>query len=194
MADTPQANPRPDADEPADAKPSRGRLARLADPFRNHKRLWAVLGVLMLVPIVGISCYRLGYRAAASPANAEISLGEFRFDACKPAAGQVADASFALHLALLDEVARPARQRLQVRAFRVEQDIEELLRRAHSTDFDDPSLAELKRQLQEQINRTLGLRAIADVIVTNLQLDRAPAPPVSVAAPAESLSWGKPTT
>ena len=60
------------------------------------------------------------------------------------------------------------------------QDVEELLRRAHGTDFADPALTELKRQLQETVNHSLELRAIDEVIVTGLaveQCDPGPQPP-----------------
>ncbi len=59
-----------------------------------------------------------------------------------------------------------------------------MLRKAHDGDFDDPSLRELKRQMQEQINQTLGMRAIAAVIMADLKLQgvRAAEPPMVTAA------------
>ena len=53
---------------------------------------------------------------------------------------------------------------------RVRQDIEQLLRRARDADFSEPSLAGLKRRIQEQVNETVRMRVVADVIFTELSL------------------------
>ncbi|MEX0866374.1 MAG: hypothetical protein WD030_03380, partial [Pirellulales bacterium] len=65
-----------------------------------------------------------------------------------------------------------ARQRLEMHQYRVQQNVEELLRQAHGGDFSDPTLAELKRQMQEKINDTIAVRGISDVIITDLRLQR----------------------
>jgi len=72
--------------------------------------------------------------------------------------------------------------------FRVQQNVEELLRRAHGGDFDDPGLGELKRQLQERINERSG-RAIAEVIVTDLKLQHNGQDAGLVTGTAESVPW-----
>jgi flagellar basal body-associated protein FliL len=100
----------------------------------------------------------------------EISLGEFEFASPDVAAATIAVAKFNLHIALLTEVDRQARLRFGARKFRVQQDIEELLRLARGGDFEDPRLEELKRQIQEQVNATLDMRAVSQVIVTDLEL------------------------
>ena len=64
------------------------------------------------------------------------------------------------------------KQRLAGRKYHVQQEVEELLRKAHSGDFEDPGLQELKRQLLEQINQALNLRAVAEIIITDLKLNR----------------------
>ncbi len=88
-------------------------------------------------------------------------------------AGGISKADFSLHLALLEPVDPKAGQRLAARKYHIQQDVEELLRKAHSGDFEDPNLTDLKRQLQEQINQAIGLRAISEVIITDLRLHRA---------------------
>jgi len=77
-----------------------------------------------------------------------------------------------------------ARTRLAARKFKVQQDVEQLLRQAHPDDFADPVLAGLKRQLQEQINESLGLRAISEVIITSLEYGSQPPATTPVAAPS----------
>jgi len=135
---------------------------------------WRWLVVLIVVSLVlngmGLATYRLLGGTRGPEPTPEVALGTYRFLAAPREPGQVETASFSLHIALLEHVEAPARVRLRDRQHRVRQDVEELLRRAHGGDFEDPTLAGLKRQLQEQINDTLGMRAIADVIITNLEL------------------------
>jgi len=135
---------------------------------------WRWLVVLLVVSLVlhgmGLATYRLLGSTRDREPTPEVALGTYHFLAAPREPGQVESASFSLHIALLEHVEAPARQRLRDRQHRVRQDVEELLRRAHGGDFEDPTLAGLKRQLQEQINDTLGMRAISDVIITNLEL------------------------
>jgi flagellar basal body-associated protein FliL len=141
---------------------SRGRFAT---------RPWVIagLGVWTLVNAAGFAFYRGQSQPAPQEVpSPEVSLGEFKFCADPAEHGPVVTARFALHVSLASQSDRVGRERLTARKFRVQQDVEELLRRAHGADFDDPSLRELKRQIQEQINETLGLRAVADVIITDL--------------------------
>jgi len=140
------------------------------------RRFWSFHGLVILflgiITLQGaVLIYYYGSNGSLkTPLNAEISLGKFCFKADEGEQGHISNAEFGLHIALLQQVAPHARHQLAIHQFRVQQDIEELLRQAHSGDFDDPTLGELKRQLQEQINETLGMRAIADVIITDLRL------------------------
>ena len=61
---------------------------------------------------------------------------------------------------------------MAARKYHIQQDVEELLRKAHSGDFDDPGLTDLKRQLREQISQDIGVRAVSEIIVTDLKLSR----------------------
>lgn len=112
-------------------------------------------------------------KVASSP---EVTLGEFQFLSRFATGNQVNRANFSLHIALLDQLDRQARNRLVQRKFRVLQNIEELLRKTPSGDFDDPMLVDLKLQLQERINQTLELKVIADVIITDLTVEHKSAP------------------
>jgi len=102
----------------------------------------------------------------------EVRLGEFGFVSSQAEAGQVVKADFAVHIALSEDMEQEGRRRIVQRQFRLQQDMQQLLRGAHSGDFDDPLLNGLKRKLKERINKTLGIRAAADVIITDLKTER----------------------
>jgi len=138
--------------------------------FLDGRWLVVLIVVSLVLNGLGLATYRLLAGTQGPEPTPEVALGTYRFLAAPGEPDHVESASFCLHIALLEHVEAPARQRLHDREHRVRQDVEELLRRAHGGDFEDPTLAGLKRQLQEQINDTLGMRAIADVIITNLDL------------------------
>ena len=138
--------------------------------FLPRKWTAIILGASMANFAGGFVCSRVLFGPSRVTQEPEFGLGEFRFEARSSELGKIGGAEFSLYIALLDSVDQEARQRLQTHKYRVSQNVEELLRKAHGGDFDDPSLGGLKRQLQEQINETLGMRAIADVMITNLRL------------------------
>ena len=49
--------------------------------------------------------------------------------------------------------------------------------------------AELKQRLQEQINEALGIRVIADVVITDLKLDRVGEPIERITETAGAQPW-----
>jgi flagellar basal body-associated protein FliL len=134
-------------------------------------------------------------RTSGRQVRGEVTLGEFEFHSPPGAVSRVGSASFQLHISLLQEMETRARTRLEGRRFKVQQDVEELLRQAHGGDFDDPQLDELKRQIQEQINQSLDLRAISEVIITDLAVDRRniEADPATAAAPETGESAQPPS-
>lgn len=152
-------------------------------------RSWVVVLVIVLI---GVQFAIFGYlrsSASTAPTTPEITLGEFQFEDRTDSAAAIQSAEFKLHIGLLSEVDRDARLRLHARRFKVQQGVEELLRRAHSADFEDPSLGELKRQLQEQINTSLGIRAVSEIIITDLAIQRS----THVATGGTSESTATPT-
>lgn len=166
------------------------------------KRLFSYRGlaIFLLATVIFqgalFSYYQFGGKASATGSSAEVSLGTFHFESDETVGGRVAFAEFGLYIALLEQVDQAARYQLARHQFRVQQDIEELLRQAQSGDFDDPSLEELKRQLQEQINATLQMRAIADVIITDLMIKlEEPDADAPMTKTAELVPWvEKPST
>ena len=160
--------------------------------FTTNKKWLAILvGAAIALQGVGLACYKLGRAHCNVNPSAEIDLGQYCFVAYGAEDGPIGGAKFQLHIALLEQVDRAARKRLNQRQYRVRQDVEQLLRRAHGGDFDDPDLGELKRQLQEQINETLGMRAIADVVITDLKLQDSGRRRNRVSDTAESVPWAE---
>ncbi len=131
------------------------------------------LAVSILANLVGVLYFRSLAIQAYPVSPQEIPLGDYRFVAEQYVPGQVTEADFTLHVELIRQTADPARRLLEARRQRVRQNVEELLRTAHGGDFSDPALRQLKGQLQKRINETLEIRAVADVIVTDLRLQRA---------------------
>ncbi len=132
------------------------------------------LAVLLISTLVihgiGLAYYKFGSTRAQVEYSPEITLGNFEFRADKTAGGRVQGAEFSLYITALEGLDRIARNRLASHKFRVQEEIESLLRQTHSGDFDDPALNDLKRQIREQINHALGNRVVSDVIITNLKI------------------------
>jgi hypothetical protein len=174
-----------------EAVTSRPKLARLLGKLVTKRLLLTLLALSATGHVIGYLHYCLTVAAVSGPIAPEVSLGRFRYNADPNYAGPIAAADFSLHVSLLAPVDRAARFRLAQRRYRVQQSIEELLRSARCGDFEDPALLILKRRLQEQINETIGLRGVDEVIVTGLSLERsavesAPDTAASVACVSES--------
>lgn len=186
-------------EDPIAAKPESGSFVA-APPWWRHllEPKWLVLFVVLalVVPGIVLALSRLSSAAGAEEnGHDELSIGEFRFLADANERSPIIAATFSLHLALIPEAEAVGLARLASHKFRVQQGVEQLLRQAHGGDFEDPRLGDLKRQLQEQVNETLGVRAVADVIVTDLELEYSPG--VAASAPAAdvagTLPWGEPS-
>jgi hypothetical protein len=150
------------------------------------------LAVSILANLVGVFYFRsLAIRAYPVVAQ-EIPLGNYRFMAEEYEPGQVTQAEFALYIELVRQAEPAARRLLEVRRQKVRQNVEELLRTAHGGDFRDPALRGLKGQLQKRINETLEIRAVAEVIVTELQLERAQSQAESGRYREKNVPWVEP--
>jgi hypothetical protein len=157
---------------------------------RLSRRLLAVLLAASLVMNAAVFVYvrSCGIATVARPSSPEFELGAFEFRGSETAGTVVEGAKFSLCISLLDGVESAAREHLTARRHGIQQAVEELLRTAHSDDFEDPSLRGLKRQVQEQINGVLGMRAISEVIITNLVLKRGRQPADGKTQTAGSVS------
>jgi hypothetical protein len=179
--------PRPKAaDEAPEASktPANGAAKSWWRRFIAKRWFVALVVALLVVPTAGFVCLRPRPKPQPVVPPAEITLGMFQFAGGKGQDCCIAEAEFALAITLLSQVDDAARESLAARRLRVQQGVEQLLRNAHSADFDDPSLVELKRQMREQIDQTLGMRAIGEIIITDLKVRHGEhaAPPAAVAA------------
>ncbi len=165
-----------ESEESKKGKPGKGTWRK-----RLRQPLWICLIVSTTIVAHGLLiAFHAFVGTTTDRADGEVSLGEFAYVNSGDKIDSIVRAGFQIHIRLLDGVEKSARRRLSDRQFRVIQDVEELLRRAHGTDFADPALTELKRQLQETVNQSLELRAIDEVIVTGLVVekrDSGPQPP-----------------
>jgi flagellar basal body-associated protein FliL len=190
MAELDKPDRAAEEEETAEQQPSKRRkpgrlLARLLEP----KWLLVLLAVSITGHAIGFTYYKAVARGSADDPSREVSLGVFRFVADPAEGSGIGTADFALHLALLEQVEGAARRELSAKRFRVQQAVEELIRRAHGGDFEDPLLTDLKQRLQEQINEALGIRVIADVIITDLKLERKGEPIERIADTGGAEPW-----
>ena len=163
----------PEAESGSDNQNTKATIAnRLTSFFRTSRGLALLIAATITVQVLGF--WYIGHLLVKDRADEphEISLGTYEYVGDHRPQSSIAEASFDLHISLVDELDEAARTRLKARRFKVEQDIEQLLRQAHEADFEDPTLAELKRQLQELINQSLEMQAVSEVIITNLSVDR----------------------
>ena len=164
MAEKEEKTDSPDDEPPQEKKVSKRK--RLWSRLANRRTLGAVLALSVIAHGIGFIYYnKLRQIIVQSP---EVGLGEFEFEKVDTRLSPVTQATFTLHVSLLTDTETKARARLYTRRFRVKQDIEQLLRDAQGGDFEDPILEELKRRIREQINKTLDMRVVEQVIITDL--------------------------
>ena len=135
MAELDKPDRAAEEEETAQQQPSKRRkpgrlLARLLEP----KWLLVLLAVSITGHAIGFTYYRAVAGRSADDPGREVSLGEFRFVADPAEGSGIGTADFALHLALLEQVEGAARRELSAKRFRVQQAVEELIRRAHGPD------------------------------------------------------------
>ena len=141
-----------------------------------------VLVCTLIAPCIGIAYYKLNNNAPVVESSPEISLGDYQFSADKSADGRISGADFTVYITALDGLDRITRAKITSHKYRVQEEIETLLRQAHTGDFDDPMLTELKQKIREQVNRVIGNRVVSDVIITNLKIKPAEKKPSTATA------------
>lgn len=161
--------------------------------FRGQtKQYWLPILLISTIVIhgIGLAYYKISINQAPVEYSPEISLGSYEFAADKTAGGRVVGADFALYITALEGLDHIARTRLASHKFRVQEEIEVLLRQAHSGDFEDPALSDLKRRISEQINQVLENRVVSEVIIANLKISASnKKEPAATADAASSPPW-----
>jgi flagellar basal body-associated protein FliL len=158
--------------EEAEAQQAPAKKPRFAIFRGRSAQYWLVIFLIVTLAVHGLGLAYYKFSSASTPVvySPEITVGNFRFAADKSSGGLVKNAEFALYITALDGLDRLTRNRLASHQYRVQQGIETLLRQAHSGDFDDPALNDLKRQIREEVNKVLDGRVVSDVIITNLKI------------------------
>lgn len=171
MADETKRPENPSAEEEKTVESSAGksRFALLCGKTVQYWLAFLLISTL-IVHGIGWAYYKSINTRAQADSSPEIEVGNFHFTADKTSGGRITGAEFSLFITALDGLDRIARTKMYSHKYRVQQEIESLLRQAHGGDFDDPALNDLKRQVREQINQVLGNRVISDVIVANLKI------------------------
>ncbi|MBN2579655.1 MAG: hypothetical protein JXB10_11755 [Pirellulales bacterium] len=162
-----------DAEEPSNSEGKK--------TFQFFKGKWffqTVVGLIVLSVVVQAGGWLYYYLTSPNQAQQgpEIGLGQYQFRDAPPAGGRITKAQFALHVTLLKGLEKSGREALADHKYRVQQDVEQLLRTVHSGDFEDPALDGLKLQIREKVDKAVGTRVVSDVIITDLKLTLASPP------------------
>jgi len=179
-------------DASTEAKPA-GK-SKIASFFGKTMQYWLAFLLITTLVIHGLgwAWYKAGSAGPAVETSPEIGIGTFKFAADKTSGSRVTGAEFSVYVTALDGLDRVARNRLASHKFRVQEEIEAMLRQAHGGDFVDPDLSDLKRQIRERIDQALKNRVVSDVIITNLKFAlpdvKEPAP---AAESASSPTWSE---
>ncbi|MGD0382139.1 MAG: hypothetical protein ABSA77_01370 [Thermoguttaceae bacterium] len=182
-------NPSSDEEKTEASTAGKSRFALLRGKTMQYWLAFLLISTLVIHGI-GLAYYKTSNTHAPIEYSPEIGVGNFQFTADKTAGGRIAGAEFSLYITALEGLDRIARIRLTSHKYRVQEEIESLLRQAHSGDFDDPALNDLKRQIREQIDQALGNRVVSDVIVANLKIIASNSKePATTADTASSPPW-----
>jgi flagellar basal body-associated protein FliL len=133
---------------------------------------WLVVFVAVSLVIHAV-IFVLVRRSSARPAiPPEYTVGAFNLVAGQPGDTRGVPGKFELHVRFIDDLQSQANARIASHQFRVREAIENLLRKSHGIELDDQAIARLKHQIQEQIDQAIDLRAVAEVMITDLTIDR----------------------
>jgi flagellar basal body-associated protein FliL len=178
-------NPSPDEEKTDASSAGKSRFAFLRGKTMQYWLAFLLISTLVIHGI-GLAYYKMSKPNTAIEYSPEIGVANFQFTTDKTAGGRIAGAEFSLYVTALEGLDRIARIRLTSHKYRVQEEIESLLRQTHSGDFDDPALNNLKRQIRERIDQALGNRVVSDVIITNLKIiasnNKEPAPTADTAS------------
>lgn len=178
----------PPKTEPA-PKPSR-------TAWFTRKRLAILLSWSLLVHVAVVGYIYFWPKPPSAPPPAEVSLGDFSYHGDHLEGGRMVKADFSLYVALENHTDPRVGLLLANHRYRIRQGVEELMRRAHAGDFEDPTLKSVKRRVLDRIEETVGERIVSDVMVTHLRVrwnsptdSKTPAETKSTSETAEAIPW-----
>ncbi|HZZ27860.1 MAG TPA: hypothetical protein VFE46_07605 [Pirellulales bacterium] len=166
--------------------------APAAKPWWKSAKIgrWLVAIVVGSLVVHTVIFVILRKSAAKAPVQPEFTVGTFSVMA-GDSGDRTVPGKFDLHVRFLDDLDAAARTRMTSHEFRVRESIEGLLRNAHGLEFDEPALGRLKHQIQESIDNAIDLRAVAEVMITDMtvpMLDQAPGVAPAVGPSAASAA------
>ncbi len=169
MADNPNT-PGDEAAAPAASEAATSRFGWLRK-LKPGVRGWVVVVVVASVAIhAGFVVYSHWPAAPAARPATEIPLGKYCFAMTSAAGSPLPKAEFSLYVTILSGLEEMGREKIDTHRFRIQQGVEQLLRKVHPGDFDDPTLGDLKNQLREVVDAAMQLRAVGDVVITDLRV------------------------
>ena len=134
----------------------------------NRWVLILVVGSLLVDFAVLVSVRKSAAKPVIEP---EYTVGNFTFKPAASADSQPTFGKFALHVRFIEDLDGQARQQIVTHQYRVQEAVEGLLRKANGIELDDTAVTRLKHQIQQRIDDCLDLRAVAEVIITDLNVD-----------------------
>ncbi len=145
--------------------------------------LIAAVALLFLVEAAMIYWFRVRTPHDAPLITGEIALGSFEF--ARPGGdNQIYRGQFDLFVRLADRLDTSQQQQFLREPQRLQQAVEETLRRLRLADFTELRLTRLKTRVQDRLNDELGFEAVEEVLVANFKMAarRVPQPPAQQSA------------
>ena len=162
---------KPNSSAPAAAEPAAGK-PRWWKSLLTPRWLVAIVVVSLVIhTVLFVLVRRMTTRPVLPP---EYTVGKFNLVAVRTGDSRGVPGEFELHLRFIDDLQSQANARIANHQFRVREAVENLLRKSRGIELDDPAIARLKHQIEEQINQAIDLRAVAEVMITNLTIEPQP--------------------
>jgi hypothetical protein len=137
----------------------------------SSRWLIGAVAISFLLEAAIIYWFRMRSPQEAAIIAEEIPLGSFEFSRSGGVDKQIYRGQFDLFVRLSDHLESSERQQFMREQPRLQQAVEEALRRLRLADFTDLRLSRLKTHVQERLNDELGFDAVAEVLVSNFKIN-----------------------
>jgi hypothetical protein len=170
--------PSAESDEPAEG--SSGGSRRFG--IFSARWLIAAVAISFLLEAAIIYWFRGRTPSDAPLVAGEIPLGSFEFSRTGGANQKVYRGQFDLFVRLSDQLDASQQQQFLREQPRLQQVVEETVRRLRLADFTDYRLSRLKARVEERLNDELGFTVVSEVLIANFKISafqpiRSAAPP-----------------
>jgi hypothetical protein len=137
----------------------------------SSRWLIAAVAISFLLETAIIYWFRMRSPQEAAIVVEEIPLGSFDFSRSGDRDKPVYRGQFDLFVRLSDRLESSDRQQFMREQPRLQQAVEDTLRRLRLADFTDLRLSRLKSRVQERLNDELGFDAVTEVLVSNFKIN-----------------------